>query len=158
PVGDVPREADLVLLKRTTSKTLPFRGLWRHLTTWNILEYKGPTVSARLEDLDFLVELGLGIQRRLNEERRKEKRKPLYAAEVSFWYLANYLGRRLQEEAQRKMGNLEPSGEGIWRTLLMERQVFLVSGMDLPVDHDSVPFHILGTESPEQELELVRLV
>src|SRR5713101_6994457 len=73
PVGDVPREADLVLLRRTTSKTLPFRGLWRHLTTWNILEYKGPTVSARLEDIDFLVELGMGIPRRLNEERRKEK-------------------------------------------------------------------------------------
>ena len=40
-VGDVPREADLVLLRRTSQNVLPFRGLWRHLTTWNVLEYKG---------------------------------------------------------------------------------------------------------------------
>jgi hypothetical protein len=59
PVGDVPRQADLVLLRRTTPEPLPFRGLWRHLTTWNVLEYKGPLVSARLEHLDLLVELGL---------------------------------------------------------------------------------------------------
>jgi hypothetical protein len=70
-VGDVPPEADLVLLRRTTGRSAPFQGLWRHLTTWNILEYKGPTVSARVDDLDFLVELGLGIHRRLNEERIK---------------------------------------------------------------------------------------
>jgi hypothetical protein len=44
PVGDVPREADLVLLRRTTVTAPPFLGLWRHLTAWNILEYKGPSV------------------------------------------------------------------------------------------------------------------
>jgi hypothetical protein len=31
PVGDVPREADLVLLQRTNADP-PFLGLWRHLT------------------------------------------------------------------------------------------------------------------------------
>jgi|GEM_PF-3008206 len=44
-VGDMPREADLVLLRRTHEGTLPFQGLWKHLTTWNILEFKGPTAS-----------------------------------------------------------------------------------------------------------------
>jgi hypothetical protein len=43
PVGDAPREADFVLLRRTGHGALPFRGLWRHLTAWNILEFKGPT-------------------------------------------------------------------------------------------------------------------
>lgn len=32
PVGDTPREADMLLLRRTSSGELPFRGLWRHLT------------------------------------------------------------------------------------------------------------------------------
>src|SRR6266436_5924899 len=50
PVGDAPREADFVLLRRTAQGTPPFRGLWRHLTTWNILEFKGPTVSPRRGD------------------------------------------------------------------------------------------------------------
>jgi len=81
PVGDVPREADLVLLRRTSAKTLPFQGLWRHLTPWNILEYKGPSVSARFEHLDLLIELGLGIHRRLNEERADSVPLHILAAE-----------------------------------------------------------------------------
>ena len=63
PVGDAPREADIVLLRRTSKVPLPFHGLWQHLTTWNVLEFKGPTVDPRLRDLDLLVELGLGIDR-----------------------------------------------------------------------------------------------
>jgi hypothetical protein len=84
-LGDAPREADFVLLRRTAAGTPPFRGLWRHLTTWNILEFKGPTVSPRWEDVELLVELGLGIDRRLRTERAGQGR-PLPAEEVSFWY------------------------------------------------------------------------
>ena len=70
PVGDAPRETDILLVRRTLDQPPPFHGLWRHLTTWNTLEFKGPTVSARLRDLSLLVELGLGIERRLNEVPR----------------------------------------------------------------------------------------
>ncbi len=38
PVGDAPREADFVLLRRMTGPPPPFRGLWRNLTPWNVLE------------------------------------------------------------------------------------------------------------------------
>src|SRR5437879_4899721 len=72
PVGDGPREADILLLRRTSDAPSPFRGLWRHLTTWNIVEFKGPTVSARVRDIDWLVEVGLGIDRRLNEQQQRE--------------------------------------------------------------------------------------
>ena len=41
PVGDAPREADILLLQRTRDEPTPFRGLWRHLTTWNVFEFKG---------------------------------------------------------------------------------------------------------------------
>lgn len=102
PVGDAPREADIVLLRRTTRKAIPFRFLWRHLTPWNVLEFKGPTVGPRLRDLDFLVELGLGIDRRLNEERVLQEHPLMPARSVSFWYLAKshrqtFPGRRPEE-------------------------------------------------------------
>jgi len=46
-VGDTPRQADIVLLRRTSTGPLPFRGLWRHLlTTWNIVEFKSIGVRA----------------------------------------------------------------------------------------------------------------
>ncbi len=71
PVGDLPRQADIVLVRRTSEGPLPFQGLWRHLTHWNVIEFKGPTATPRLHDPDLLIEVGLGIERRLNEEQER---------------------------------------------------------------------------------------
>jgi hypothetical protein len=158
PVGDVPRQADLVLVRRIRARASPFRGLWKGLTTWNVLEFKGPTVSPRHGDLDRLVELGLGIHRRLNEERIKQKQPPVEAEEVSFWYLANRLGSRYLGSARAELGELEPLGEGIWRCRVLRRLIYLVSGSDLPVERDSLPLHVLGRESLETELAVARVV
>jgi hypothetical protein len=110
PVGDAPREADFVLLRRTTRTLPPFQGLWRYLTPWNILEYKGPTVSPRRGDIELLIELGLGIDRRLRAERAARAQRRLAPEDVSFWYLANHLGRRFVLAAQRTLGGLEALG------------------------------------------------
>src|ERR1700736_841026 len=111
PVGDAPREADFVLLRRTAAQPLRFQGLWRNLTTWNILEFKGPTVSPRRGDVDLLVELCLGIDRRLRHGQARPG-----SEEVSFWYRANRLGRRFVNEAEGKLRTLEPMGAGLWRS------------------------------------------
>jgi hypothetical protein len=71
PVGDLPREADIVLLRRKGRGRPRYRGVWRHLTIWNVIEFKGPAVSPRRDDLALLVEVGLGIARRLNGQRLK---------------------------------------------------------------------------------------
>jgi hypothetical protein len=158
PVGEAARQADIVLLRRTSRGALPFRGLWRHLTTWNILEFKGPTVSPRDRDLDRLAELGLGIDRRLNEERARERRGRLRREEVSVWYLANHLGRRFLRRAEQLLPAWEPLGAGLWRGVLLQRPLFLVSVVDLPVEEDSVPLHLVGREPRETELAVARLV
>ena len=97
PVGDRPRAADIVLLRRTAPA--PFVSIWSHLTPWNVLEFKGPTDDPSLRDLDLLIEVGLGIDRRLHEERQKEGQPPLERDEVSWWYLANHVGSRMRAEA-----------------------------------------------------------
>jgi hypothetical protein len=158
PVGDAPREADFVLLRRMGQVPLPFRGLWRYLTTWNILEFKGPTVSPRSGDIDLLVELGLGIDRRLHEGRAREGQRRLPAGEVSFWYLANHLGRRFVRDAERKLGALEALGPGLWRCRLLGRMLFWVSSIDLPVEEDSLPLHLVGREPLATERQVARLV
>jgi hypothetical protein len=146
PVGDAPRIADTLLLRRTSATAPPFQGLWRWLTPWNVLEFKGPTVSARVADLDLLVELGLGIDRRLNEERAKQRQPLVAREEVSFWYLANHLGRRFLRDAQNLLGELEELASGVWRVRLLLRSVVLVSNRDLAVELDSVPMHLLSNE------------
>jgi hypothetical protein len=102
--------------------------------------------------------LGLGIHRRLNEERRKLKQKPVPAGEVSLWYLSHRIGRRFLKAAVGKLGSLEALTNGIWRGLLLGRPVFLVSGRDLPIEAESVPFHLLEVESPESSLTVARLI
>jgi hypothetical protein len=147
-----------VLLRRISAGPLPFAGIWRHLTTWNVFEFKGPTVSPRCGDIDLLFELGLGIQRRLNEERAKQGQPTVGADEVSFWYLANRLGRRFLREGRRSLGALEPCGPGVWRCVLLGRAVYLVSGTELPVEQDSLPMHIIGKEPRETERLVAALV
>lgn len=139
PVGDAPREADFILLRRTSRGAPPFRGLWRHLTSWNILEFKGPTVSPRRGDIELLVELGLGIDRRLRAARADANQPLPLPDEVSFWYLANRLGRRFVREVETKLGSLEPLGAGLWCSRLLGRLVFWVSSIDVPVEEDSLP-------------------
>jgi hypothetical protein len=158
PVGDAPREADFVLLRRTAATPPPFIGLWRHLTTWNILEFKGPTVSPRADDVELLVELGLGIDRRLQAERVQQRQRRLTPNEVSFWYLANHLGQRFVRSAEQKLGRLEPVGAGLWRCGLLGHWVFLVSSIDLPVEADSLPLHVVGREPLATERQVARLV
>jgi hypothetical protein len=156
PVGDVPRQADLVLVRRTSRRPPPFQGLWRWLTEWNILEFKGPSVSARVGDIDRLIELGLGIRRRLAEDRRKQRQARAPRPEVSYWYLANHLGRRFLREAETLLGGLEAIGPGQWRAPHLGRWLVLVSNREVPVDRDSLPVHVLGREPLETAREVAQ--
>ena len=102
PVGDAPRQADFVSLRRTRAGPLPAAGLWHGLTTWNVLEFKGPTVSRREEDLDLLAEGGLGVHRRFNEARARGGR--IVAVGTT--------SMRLLESAAHDDGTIQPfSGE-----------------------------------------------
>jgi hypothetical protein len=158
PVGDAPRVADTVLLRRTSRRRPPFHGLWRNLTRWNVVEFKGRTVSARVGDLDLLVELGLGIHRRLNEEEAQRRRPALDAIEVSFWYVANDLGRRFLRDAEQHLGPLELVAPGVWRCRVLRRLLFLVSSVALPVERDTAPLHLLAEENLDSERALAELL
>jgi hypothetical protein len=155
PVGDLPREADIVLVRRVSARPPSFHGIWRHLRRWNVLEFKGPTDSPALRDLDLLLEVGLGIERRLNEERARQGDRPLDRAEVSYWYLANHVGQRFCGEVERLLGQaLEGVGEGLWRCRAFERVLLVVSRDLLPVDGESVPLHLVTRESAQRSRQL----
>ena len=158
PVGDVPREADILLLRRTSEQPTPFLGLWRHLTAWNVLEFKGPTVDARVQDVHLLVEVGLGIYRRLNEERRRQRQKSLEPEQASFWYVVRSLGKRLQSALRRRVAQVEEIETGLWRGQILQHMIFLVSSETFTSQPDSVPLHLLVKRSPEHERELAHLV
>ena len=158
PVGDLPREADIVLVRRTSDRPPPFRTLLHYLTTWNIIEFKGRSVSARFRDIDLLVELGLGVGRKLNEDRALEKLEPLGPEEVSFWYIVNHFGDRFVEEARAVFGTLEEASPGVWRSQILRRPVFLIDSSRVTVDRESVAVHLVGEAVPAIEQNLARVI
>ena len=158
-VGDLPRSADITLLRRTAAGPIPFKAIWSHLTPWNVLEFKGPTVDPRLTDPDLLIEVGLGVERRLNDEQERQRQPRVGRGEVSYWYIANHLGWRFLAEVELLLGHPpERLGEGLWRFSCLGRSLFLVSNDLLPVDRESVPLHLVSREPRERELELARQV
>jgi hypothetical protein len=158
PVGDAPRQGDVVLVQRTWAGASPFHGLWRWLSPCNVLEFKGPTVSARVEDLDALLELGFGIERRLNEQRAKDGVQTLARRDMSFWYLANHLGRRFLSAARELAGPVEELAVGVWRISVWQRSLVLVSNRAVAVERDSLPVHLLTTEPEATRREIGRLL
>ena len=158
PVGDLPREADIVLVRRISEASPPFTTLLHYLTTWNIIEFKGRSVSARIRDLDLLVELGLGVDRKLNEDRTREGLGTLAPTEVSFWYIVNHIGQRFLDEARTILGSLEEASPGVWRSQILSRPVFLIDSVGVTVDRESVAIHLVGEESPEIEQNLARVI
>jgi hypothetical protein len=155
PVGDLPREADILVLRRASTSKPPFRTLWRHLSRWNILELKGRSESARVADIDLLVEVSLGIHRRLQE---KEAHTRVSHADVSLWYLANHLGKRFLHDVIQLTGELEPVGLGLWRGRILGRPLWFVSNRDEPIDRESASVHMVSDQSVEQTRELARVV
>jgi hypothetical protein len=149
-VGDAPREADVMLLRRTQQAEPPFEVLWNYLTPWNVLEYKGPSVSARINDVRLLVELGLGIYRKVNEERAKDKKPRVAPAEVSFWYIRHSLGKRFRTGMQALLGAnaLERVANGIWTCRVFDHLVYLVGGQALPFGRESFPLQFLHVQPP----------
>ncbi len=153
-VGDMPRSSDIVLLRKAAAGQPPFHGLWSHLTLWNVLEYKGPTVSARFDELHALIELGFGIHRRLNELQQRERRRgdeegqgahpDVDYPDVSFWYLVNHLGGRFLAEAPWHLPGLMQVTAGLWQASVFSHPLFLVSTRELEVERESLPLHVLA--------------
>jgi hypothetical protein len=78
--------------------------------------------------------------------------------EVSFWYLANRLGHRFLREVEQTLGALEALGPGLWRCRVLRRLVFWVSSIDLPVEEESLPLHVVGHEPAATERQVAWLV
>ncbi|NLF72936.1 MAG: hypothetical protein GX575_28200 [Candidatus Anammoximicrobium sp.] len=157
-VGDVPREADVVVLKRSALRGPQFRHLWKWLTHWNILEFKGPTVRPRESHLDLLLELGLGVARRLNEQRVRDKLRPLAPRQISWWYVVRELPRSMRTKWEQRVGRLSQLENGLWRGVVVGYPLYLLSSIETSLDDESLPLHLLGARRPQEEAALAQYV
>ncbi len=157
-VGDVPREADVVVLRRNALRGPQLRHLWKWLTSWNIIEFKGPTVRPRESHLDLLVELGLGVARRLNDQRGRDKLRPLTPHQISWWYVVREMPGSQRGKWERRVGRLSQVEAGLWRGTVLGYPLYLVSSIETPLDEESLPLHLLGARRPQEEAALAQYV
>ncbi len=78
--------------------------------------------------------------------------------DVSFWYLANHLGRRFLAEAERLCGTIQSIADGLWRCQVFDHAIFLVSRDTVAVEWESVPLHLLCREPEAAKLQLARVL
>jgi hypothetical protein len=76
---------------------------------------------------------------------------------VSFWYLANHLGKRFLRDVIEFTGNLEAVSPGLWHGRVLGRPLWLVSNGDVPIDVESAPVSMVSEQSTERALELARV-
>ena len=145
PVSDLPRRGDLWLIRRQGTATPHFQGLWSHLTDWNVVEFKGPTDDAEVDDLELLAHVGMGLTYRQNEKRQPDEPR-VANRQVSFWYLAPKLGDTFLSHARTLM-HLEYETGGLWRGSVWGHRVWLLAYEDAPVEEDTIPLYLLGDEA-----------
>ena len=158
PVGDLPRRADIVLIRRLAKAIRTFHGIWRHLSPLNVLEVKGGTESARIRDIALLVEVGLGIARRLRRQMRQQEQKPFANWEISFWYLAATFGKRFPADAEELVGKLDELDPGIYRGRLLGHPILFVRGRTVPLDYESIPIHLISEENIQGERAVAKVI
>ncbi len=155
PVSDLPRRGDFLIVRRQDGPEPPFRGLWNNLADWNVLEFKGRSDDAEVDDLEKLAHVGTGITYRLNEERKASKLEPLANWQVSFWYIAPTLGETFLAAARTRTALSYETG-GLWKGRCWGHPLFLLSARDAPVEEDTVPLWLIEGDPPPRALgELV---
>jgi hypothetical protein len=124
-VGDLPRSADLVLIRREKADP-PFSGLWMHLTEWNLFEFKAPTDHPDDDDLELLMHVGSGLRCRYNEEHKEERAARLPNSRFSYWYVVPSLGDTFFGRAQQRT-LFDAEGGGLWRGRSWGHPIFLLN-------------------------------
>ncbi len=154
-VSDLPRASDFLVIRRQGGAAPEFRGLWNHLTDWNIMEFKGPAESAHDEHLLKLIHVGAGLALKINEDRAKAELARLPCRDVSFWYLVSSMGDDFLRSARLRT-HFEHEGMGLLRGRVWGHPFFLVAYRDLPVEEDSIPLKLV--ERTAQPLRLGEMV
>jgi hypothetical protein len=144
-VSDLPRRADLLVIRRQATEQPPFEGLWTHLNDWNVMEFKGPTDRAEEDDLDLLMHVGAGITYRFNQERQTREEPRLANRQISLWFLAPSLGDTFLDQARVRLDLYYETG-GLWRGKAWGHPVWLLSYRDAPVEEDTIPLHLFDRE------------
>jgi hypothetical protein len=102
PVGELPRRANTVLLRKPTPPTVRFNGVFSRLSLINVMEYNSPDEAATVDTLQHLIAVGTGMALRLRE--RPYPNQPAFTLPgLSLWLLTPSITAELESELMLRL-------------------------------------------------------
>ncbi|HKI32472.1 MAG TPA: hypothetical protein VKA46_11430 [Gemmataceae bacterium] len=141
PLGDLPLEADLLLLRRDPKVVLPFP--LEHLGQRTLVEFKSPDDTADQAALEQLEIYGMLYVRR---ERLRQR------SDLTLWLMASRFAANVSQPGLAEVVGVEQVGPGVSRGTLDGFPTVLVDLQGVPFSPDTVPLHMVSRGRQERAL------
>ncbi|HKI32474.1 MAG TPA: hypothetical protein VKA46_11440 [Gemmataceae bacterium] len=141
PLGDLPLEADLLLIRRDPKVVLPFP--LEFLGQRTLVEYKSPEDTADQAALEQLEIYAMLYVRREGLRRR---------GDLTLWLMASRFAVNVSQPGRAELVGLQQVGPGVSRGTLDGFPTMLVDLQGVPFSPDTVPLHMVGRGAQERAL------
>ena len=144
-LGDLPLEADLLVIRRDPKIVLPYP--LEFLGPQTLVEFKSPEDTADQAALEQLEIYGLLHVRREGLERR---------GDLTLWLMASRVAANVSRPGRAELVGQREVGPGVTRGTLDGFPTYLVDLQAVPFTPDTIPLHMVA--SGRQERALVEFI
>jgi hypothetical protein len=141
PLGDLPLEADWLLIRRDPQVALPFP--LEFLGQRTLVEFKSPDDTADQAALEQLEIYGMLYMRR---ERLRQR------SDLTLWLMASRFAANVSQPGRAELVGLRQVGPGVSRGTLDGFPTVLVDLQGVPFSPDTVPLHMVSRGPQERAL------
>jgi len=140
-LGDLPLEADLLLIRRDPALALPFP--LGFLGQRTLVEFKSPDDTADQAALEQLEIYGMLYLRRERLQQRTD---------LTLWLMASRFASNVSQPGRAELVGLRQVGPGVRHGTLDGFPTVLVSLRDVPFSPDTIALHMVGRGPQERSL------
>jgi hypothetical protein len=144
-LGDMPLQADLLLIRRDPAVPLPYP--LEFLGARTLVEFKSPDHTADQPALEQLEIYGLLYVRR---ERLPQRR------DLTLWLMASNIAANVSQPGRTEIAGVQDVGPGVRRGTLDGFPTFLLDLQAVPFSPDTIPLHMVA--GGRQEPSLVKYI
>ncbi len=140
-LGDMPLQADLLLIRRDPALVLPYP--LECLGAQTLVEFKSPDDTADQAALEQLLIYGLLYVRRQGLRQRRD---------LTLWLMATSIAANVSQPGRAELSGLREVGPGVRQGTLDGFPTFLVDLPAVPFSPDTIPLHMVAGGRQERPL------
>jgi hypothetical protein len=141
PLGDLPLEADLLLVRRDPAILLPYP--LQFLGRQTLVEYKSPDDTADQAALEQLEIYGMLYCRRQGLARRDD---------LTLWLMASQIAENVSQSGRSEVVGMHSVGPGVRHGMLDSFPTYLIDLQEVPFTPETIPLHMVASGRQERAL------